>query len=1032
MSQNSKLVGLVPYQEKNNSVFFGREKEVENLLQIIQKNKLITLTGPSGSGKTSLINAGLIPRLRKGFLGQSGKDWAICKFRPGVSPIDNMIGALTTSGVFNIDLRSNTEDFLNYKKIIDQDQSLSLSKIYSNSEINEKKNLLIVVDQIEDLFLYSNINFEKEGEDQLLIDIISRTVRIKEISVYFSICLQTEHIPRLNKFSNIQELFNKSQYSIQNIGSEGLKKLIKKNFTENGIGFDSNAYNELVKSLTNDLSLLPNIQFLLYRLFHEKLDLKKINKEIINELGGVKNVISNKLEEIFISLPESDQEDFSKLLRATMNFKNPENQFFANSFKNLLEISGLEKANAERLIFIFKKDLGQSFCVFEEKISGIKSKIKQRILLGDIISFKYQKNKNWVREEVWKDQEKSTFLSYVDFANLANKFALSEISLMSSPELESSIKWRDSSIQNENWSKKYSLNYSKTIDYINKSELTFNNNKKREELAIRRKKRVTKGVISAISTLTVIAIIMAIGAFINKGKAEKNFREANMAKELAEKKSTEAEIAREEANESALIAIEEKKLADSAKIIAQNSLTKARIAEKKAVKSALLAEEQKKLAEASFKVATEKQKEALIQKEKATVAKDQAEKLREIALLETEFYPLMLELEKIIEDNSYETSKELIINTIEEALKKYYKYKELLNVTNSGTKVTEGLFVLLQTTLRILENKNSYRETSMKIKNIKPVASIRSISSFENSIIALGGDDRYLYLLNGATKAEIPRININERIRKVKIASSSIIFVGTFKGNVYQIDLKANNSRDRKKIIYKAATPIKELHYNSNLKELFIISSKKVVKFQQNNLITLSENIELNSSAYIEEIKGLLISSNNGLLIQTSEDNYSVNINEVDLNSEKITAISLAGKRLFLGTSLGQIYVYKVDFVSNTKTSLTFESKIILHRSEITKLFYDSSNNNLYSASFDNQVLKYNIDFKDLAKITNNAISFTGHEKWVWDINQIKDSQGNDLIITADENGNLLSWFDATDKLVAKVEKLLNTKRQEN
>ena len=129
---------------------------------------------------------------------------------------------------------------------------------------------------------------------------------------------------------------------------------------------------------------------------------------------------------------------------------------------------------------------------------------------------------------------------------------------------------------------------------------------------------------------------------------------------------------------------------------------------------------------------------------------------------------------------------------------------------------------------------------------------------------------------------------------------------------------------------------------------------------------------------------------------------------------------------------MGQIYVYKVDFVSNTKTSLTFESKIILHRSEITKLFYDSSNNNLYSASFDNQVLKYNIDFKDLAKITNNAISFTGHEKWVWDINQIKDSQGNDLIITADENGNLLSWFDATDMLVAKVERLLNTKRQEN
>jgi len=57
MNHKSSLKGLLPYQEEDQSFFFGREKEVENLLQIIQKNKLITLTGASGSGKTSLVNA---------------------------------------------------------------------------------------------------------------------------------------------------------------------------------------------------------------------------------------------------------------------------------------------------------------------------------------------------------------------------------------------------------------------------------------------------------------------------------------------------------------------------------------------------------------------------------------------------------------------------------------------------------------------------------------------------------------------------------------------------------------------------------------------------------------------------------------------------------------------------------------------------------------------------------------------------------------------------------------------------------------
>lgn len=1031
MSEKKSLIGLVPYQEKDSSVFFGREKEVENLLQIIQKNKLITLTGPSGSGKSSLINAGLLPRLRKGFLGQSGKEWSICKFRPGVSPIDNMIGALTTSGVFNKDRRSNTEDFLNYKKIIEEDRALSLSKIYTNSEIYNNQNLLIIVDQLEDLFLFDSFESSKPGEDQLLFEIISRTARMKETSIYFLICLQTEHISGLSAFSSIQELFNKSQYAIPNFGAEGLKKNIRKNFTERGIGFDSDAYQALLDPLTTDLSILPNIQFLLYRLYCEETDLKSITIQTLEKLGGVKNVISNKLEEIYGSLSDADQENFSKIFRATMNFENPNTNFYANDFENIVEVSGVEKEDANRLILHFQSHFGSFFDIMEEKISGIESKKNTRFLLTHILSFKYQNNIHWQREQAWKKHEKAMLLSYIDYANLSNKHAVGDIGLMSSPELDVAIQWKEDAGHDENWAKKYAFNYSKTIEYINKSQITFNRNREREEYKIKRKKRITKVVISIISVLTVVAIIMAIGAIINKAKAEKNFEEANMAKELAEKKSIEAENERVKASESEQIALEEKKLADSARVMAQISLRKARIAQRKAVESAKEAEAQKKLAEASEKVATEKQEEALIQQEKANIAKDQAEKLRQIALLETEFYPLMLQLERLVEDNSFQTSKNLIIATIEEALVKYYQYKDLITETNSGKIVTEGLFGLLQTALRVLENKNTYSETSMLIKKINPNASIRSVSTYKNNIIALGGDDQYLYVLNGATKAEIPRIKINGRIRKVEIVNDKIIYVGTFEGDVYQIDLNSRNARDQKRRIHQSDTPIKELFYNANRNQFFIVASKKVFRFENGISTIISENNELTASTFLPKINALLLASDQGLISNTGEKNNLIPLREIDFTSEKITALSLAGDRLFVGTSLGQIYVYNVNLLTRDRVSLSFIDKIILHRSEITKLFFDQTNNNLYSASFDNQVLKYNIDLDTVGNITTSAISFIGHEKWVWDINLIKNADGDDLIITADENGNLLSWFDTSEKLVAKVENLIKLKKQE-
>jgi hypothetical protein len=56
-------VGPRPYEEKNASIFFGREREARDLLSLVIANQLLLIYAPSGAGKTSLINARLIPML---------------------------------------------------------------------------------------------------------------------------------------------------------------------------------------------------------------------------------------------------------------------------------------------------------------------------------------------------------------------------------------------------------------------------------------------------------------------------------------------------------------------------------------------------------------------------------------------------------------------------------------------------------------------------------------------------------------------------------------------------------------------------------------------------------------------------------------------------------------------------------------------------------------------------------------------------------------------------------------------------------
>ncbi|HBG06763.1 MAG: hypothetical protein A2075_16700 [Geobacteraceae bacterium GWC2_58_44] len=62
-------LGLLPYEEKDHSRFFGRSAAVADLLRIVRRNSLAVVYGVSGIGKTSLLRAGLFPLLRsEGFL----------------------------------------------------------------------------------------------------------------------------------------------------------------------------------------------------------------------------------------------------------------------------------------------------------------------------------------------------------------------------------------------------------------------------------------------------------------------------------------------------------------------------------------------------------------------------------------------------------------------------------------------------------------------------------------------------------------------------------------------------------------------------------------------------------------------------------------------------------------------------------------------------------------------------------------------------------------------------------------------------
>jgi WD40 repeat protein len=84
-------LGLVPFEERDAQLFFGRDELADQLVRRLAERPggagILLVAGESGSGKSSLLRAGLLPRLAAGVLGPGSERWPRRVIRPTGSPL---------------------------------------------------------------------------------------------------------------------------------------------------------------------------------------------------------------------------------------------------------------------------------------------------------------------------------------------------------------------------------------------------------------------------------------------------------------------------------------------------------------------------------------------------------------------------------------------------------------------------------------------------------------------------------------------------------------------------------------------------------------------------------------------------------------------------------------------------------------------------------------------------------------------------------------------------------------------------------
>jgi len=87
----SPFRGLLPFDERHQHVFFGRDAEIAGFVERLRTQPVMTVVGTSGAGKSSFVQAGIIPRLReRGPL-------VVLQLRPGRRPFRSLAGRIVAT-----------------------------------------------------------------------------------------------------------------------------------------------------------------------------------------------------------------------------------------------------------------------------------------------------------------------------------------------------------------------------------------------------------------------------------------------------------------------------------------------------------------------------------------------------------------------------------------------------------------------------------------------------------------------------------------------------------------------------------------------------------------------------------------------------------------------------------------------------------------------------------------------------------------------------------------------------------------------
>ncbi len=465
--------GLRPFRPDEEHLFFGRENQVDRMVDKLAVRHFLAVVGTSGSGKSSLVNCGLRPALHRGYMAHAGSAWRMAQLRPGDNPIGALARALARPGAL---FQSGPRTEIPLEQLVEATLrlgSLGLVDIVEQARLPAGENLLLVVDQFEELFRYRSVSQKAPTQARgaatdavAFVRMLLEAAAQRELPIHVVLTMRSDFLGECAQFHGLPEAINEGQYLVPRLTRDEIRAAIAGPVSVARAGISPVLQTRLLNDVGDNPDQLSILQHALNRTWanweNDGAAQGVIELAHYEAIGGMVHALDRHAEKAFGELADTRQRRTCERVFKALTDKgaDPRGIRRPTRLNTLCAITGASQAELVAVIDRFRKP-SRSFLM---------PPLGEALEPDSVIDISHESlMRVWERLAVWADEEASSARMYRRVVETAALYDAKQASLWRDPDLRGALHWREHNEPTPAWAAQYQGDYASAMGFLDHS-----------------------------------------------------------------------------------------------------------------------------------------------------------------------------------------------------------------------------------------------------------------------------------------------------------------------------------------------------------------------------------------------------------------------------------------------------------------------------------------------------------------------------------------------------------------------------------